>query len=122
MTTWGGAVLSSGGVRASTDAGELRRRREPRRHAFEHGAEFGVADVAQAVSQLGGSGFQHGRRLNGRGACELAVGPPDGGAGGFAEDAGRGGDAVGRDILNARGVVAAERQEQRGAHFYSPPQ
>src|SRR3546814_10249742 len=73
MTTWGGAVLSSGGVRASTDAGELRRRREPRRHAFEHGAEFGVADVAQAVSQLGGYGFQHGRRLNGRGARDLAV-------------------------------------------------
>src|SRR3546814_10989446 len=105
MTTWGGAVLSSGGVRASTDAGELRRRREPRRHAFEHGAEFGVADVAQAVSQLGGYGFQHGRRLNGRGARDLAVGPAAGGDGGVAEEAVDGGDAVGRDMLKHRREV-----------------
>ena len=102
---------------AIADLGEPRRRCESRGHAFEHGAKLRVADVAQAVPQFGGYGFQHGWRLNGRGGRDLPVRHADGGDRGIAEEAVDRGDDVGRDMLEHRRVRAADRQVQRPARL-----
>src|SRR3546814_9014830 len=79
-------VVESGHSSFLTDFRKPGRRGEAGGHAFEHGAKLRVADVAEAVPQLGGYGFQNCRRLNGRGGGDLAVRHADAGDRGIAEE------------------------------------